>query len=43
MVYLFMGMVIGGTTGLFVGCLLITAKDADKEIERLKDQKISDK
>ncbi len=47
MVYLFIGMVIGGATGLFVGCLLTSAKEADKEIERLnnelKDQKISDK
>ncbi|MCU6720511.1 DUF3789 domain-containing protein [Porcipelethomonas ammoniilytica] len=33
MVYLFIGMVIGGTAGLFTGCLLTTAKEADKEIK----------
>lgn len=32
MVYLFIGMVIGGTAGLFTGCLLVSAKEADKEI-----------
>ncbi|MFR5799847.1 DUF3789 domain-containing protein [Porcipelethomonas sp.] len=46
MVYLFIGMVIGGTAGLFTGCLLTTAKEADKEIERLNkelaDQKYID-
>ena len=42
MVYLFIGMVIGGTAGLFTGGLLTTAKEADKEIERLNkvDHKI---
>ena len=38
MVYLFIGMVIGGTAGLFTGCLLKTAKEADKEIERLNKE-----
>lgn len=38
MINLFIGMVIGGTTGLFVGCLLTTAKEADKEIERLNKE-----
>ncbi len=38
MVYLFIGMVIGGTAGLFTGCLLTTAKEADKEIERLNKE-----
>lgn len=38
MVYLFIGMVIGGTAGLFTGCLLATAKEADKEIERLNKE-----
>lgn len=46
MINLFIGMIIGGTIGLFTGCLLITAKDADKEIERLNkelvDQKYTD-
>lgn len=38
MVYLFIGMVIGGTAGLFTGCLLTTAKEADKEIEKLNKE-----
>lgn len=38
MVYLFIGMVIGGTTGLFIGCMLTSAKEADKEIERLNKE-----
>lgn len=47
MMYLFIGMVIGGTAGLFTGCLLVSAKEADKEINRLnkelEDRKSSDK
>lgn len=46
MVYLFIGMVIGGTAGLLTGCLLVSAKEADKEINRLnkelEDRKSSD-
>lgn len=46
MVYLFIGMVIGGTAGLFTGFLLVSAKEADKEINRLnkelEDRKSSD-
>ena len=42
MVYLFIGVVIGGRAGLFPGCLLTTAKEADKEIERL-NKEIKDK
>lgn len=38
MINLFIGMVIGGTTGLFVGCLLTTVREADKEIERLNKE-----
>ena len=46
MVYLFIGMVIGGTAGLFKVCLLVSAKEADMEIytlyNELEDRKCSD-
>lgn len=35
MLNLFIGLVIGGTVGLTTGCLMISAKNADREIERL--------
>lgn len=46
MVYFFIGLLIGGTAGLFTGCLMAAAKESDKQIESLaydlKDQKNSD-
>lgn len=38
MLNLFIGLVIGGTVGLTTGCLMISAKNADREIERLTEE-----
>lgn len=38
MLNLFIGLAIGGTAGLNVGCLLVSAKNADREIERLNKE-----
>lgn len=37
MVYFFIGLLIGGTAGLFTGCLMAAAKEADKEMEKMSN------